>query len=217
MDQRLSPPRNGRMRRIDWQALLKQYRFSHNIKQSALADDLGVTQAMVSRWETGLATPGADMRARIRRLTEQDSMSAPVFHWRDHVAAHPAIAAVVEPDGRIEIASHGLAKLLGSSRRALQSKTLAHLFRGDIPRLHSHLLDSGFFDEALESVESADTYCFVNPEGELQRRHVHGLHWPGRDHEGRVRWMLRGALVDANTFERLRKELGGQLRLTAAS
>lgn len=47
---------------------LKQWRKANFIKQHALAETLGVTQAAVSRWESGIDSPSKIMRGRIKDL-----------------------------------------------------------------------------------------------------------------------------------------------------
>ncbi|PVB60183.1 helix-turn-helix transcriptional regulator [Labrenzia sp. 011] len=47
---------------------LRRWRVLNRIKQEALADDLGVSQSRISRWESGLAQPDGAERLKITRL-----------------------------------------------------------------------------------------------------------------------------------------------------
>lgn len=194
-----------------WRGLLRRYRFTHNIKQAALAADLGVTQAMVSRWESGVVEPSPQMQAVIRSLLDDGAVSVPLIDWRTHVAKQPGLAAVIDRDGRIETASAGLLRLLGLPRRRVEGRALDALFSGDIPHLYKRLSDAGFFDEALESVESVDRYCFVDDNGRSVECCVQGLHWPHRDEDGNIRWILTGAVVGEADFARIRRAMTGQV------
>ena len=87
---------------------LRRYRWRTRIKQSALAAELGVTQGMVSRWESGTHHPAPAARRRIeallaqaprpgadrglRRLVEQSPTPVHLIRDDDHVllAASPA-------------------------------------------------------------------------------------------------------------------------------
>ncbi|WP_323763032.1 helix-turn-helix transcriptional regulator [Maricaulis sp.] len=199
-----------------WRNFLRRYRFTNNIKQAALADDLGVTQAMVSRWESGAVSPAAAMQDRIRALAgASEAMASPLVGWRQHVAAQPGMAAVVNADGVIETASRGLARELELPRGRIEGQGIGSLFAGDLVSLYNTLIAKGFFDGALESVESADVYCFARPRKNRDIGPVHGLHWPHRAEDNRVRWMLTGARISQTDFESLRRELGGQAELTA--
>ncbi len=195
-----------------WRNLLRRYRFTYNVKQAALAYDLGVTQAMVSRWESGVVQPGADMQSRIRALTgTPEDMASPLVGWRRHVASQPGIAAVIDRDGLIETASAGLAREAEMARDQIEGRMLASLFEGDLITLQVVLKERGFFDGALESVESADRYCFANSHGKRDIGPVHGLHWPHVGEDETVRWMLTGAKVSPVEFDQLRREFGGQV------
>jgi len=207
--------RSGRGEAEIWRNYLRRYRFTNNIKQAALAEDLGVTQAMVSRWESGAVTPATGMQARIRALAETSAgMASPLVGWRNHVSFQPGMAAVVTADGVIETASAGLIRELELSRGKVEGKSLDALFSGDLLGLHNILNAKGFFDGALESVESADMYCFASTYKNRDIGPVHGLHWPHVAEDGRVRWMLTGARISPTEFESLRRELGGQAELT---
>jgi len=199
-----------------WRARLRRYRFTHNIKQAALASDLGVTQAMVSRWESGAVIPSKEMRTRITGLFEGGQVSAPMIDWRSHTAAQPGLAAVIDRRGMLETASEGLVRLLGRERAGVEAERIDDLFSGDLPELFQTLLSSGFFDGRLESVESADRYTFVDGEGRVTSCCIEGLHWPHRGEDGEIRWMLSGARIDEADFEALRREMAGKVALVTS-
>ncbi|WP_300542806.1 helix-turn-helix transcriptional regulator [Maricaulis sp.] len=199
-----------------WRARLRRYRFTRNIKQAALAADLGVTQAMVSRWESGVVDPSPGMQQRIMDLLRTDTVGAPLIDWRTHAGEQPGLAAVINRSGLIETASQGLARLLGRGRSEIEGEHVQDVFTGDLPRLFGLLLSAGFFDEAVESVESADRYCFVDRNGQVAGCCVQGLHWPHRGEDGEIRWMLSGARIDEADFEELRRAMPGQFDLVTA-
>lgn len=199
-----------------WRARLRRFRFTHNIKQAALAADLGVTQAMVSRWESGVVTPSAEMRARIMDLFETGEVSTPLIDWRSHTAAQPGIAAVIDRTGTIETASAGLLRLLARERAEVEGTRLDDLLSGDLPALFQTLGASGFFDGRLESVESVDRYTFVDREGQVSSLCIEGLHWPHTGEDGAIRWMLSGAPIDEAEYETLCRERAGKVALHPA-
>lgn len=56
---------------------LRRWRFLNRVKQSALATDMGVSQATISRWEAGTAVPAAlEARRLMRLLTARPSSAA---------------------------------------------------------------------------------------------------------------------------------------------
>ena len=50
---------------------LRRFRVLRQIKQQALAADLGVSQGLLSRWESGVHAPSAKARSRIERLLDR--------------------------------------------------------------------------------------------------------------------------------------------------
>lgn len=196
-----------------WGELLRHYRFTHNMKQMALAEDLGVTQAMVSRWESNRVQPGRAMQARILRMVRQEDLSAPMVGWRQFIADQPAIAAVLDERGVFETVSLGLARELGCAASELTGLSVDACFAGDLPALFSKLCDQGLFDERIETVESADVYSFQRSEGERLEFPVHAMSWWRRGEDRKPRWILNGARISKADFLSLREEIGGQVRV----
>ncbi|WP_300531000.1 helix-turn-helix domain-containing protein [Maricaulis sp.] len=205
-----TPAQNGD---VNWPEVLKKYRFSKNMKQASLAEDLNVTQAMISRWESGAIAPGRDMQGRILAMVEQETLATPMVGWRQFVTDQPAIAAVIDPDGRIETVSVGLIRETGIGRADMEGQRIDGVFSGDLLKLFSWLSTIGFFDERVETVESADRYCIHRPDGAEDSFCVHNMHWWRRGEDRRPRWILTGARVDEAEFEALREEFGAQARI----
>jgi transcriptional regulator with XRE-family HTH domain len=62
----------------NWPDLIREVRHRTNMKQDALAAELGVSQASISLWERGVANPPADIRAALSKLYSE----LPAAHWR---------------------------------------------------------------------------------------------------------------------------------------
>ncbi len=199
----------------DWRDRLRRYRLSQNIKQAALAEDLGVTQAMISRWEAGLVDPSPAMQARIMALLSAEA-SVPLMGWRAFVAQQPGLAAVIDRNGILETVSEGLGRMLERPAASLEGEYIDDVFSGDLLQLFQRLKSARFFDEAVETVESADNYSFVDKNGHVVRHCVQGLHWPHRGEDGDIRWMLTGARITQAEYERLRRSLAGQVEMNFA-
>lgn len=207
-----SPRKKAQIPELDtWRGRLRRFRFSRNVKQSALAADLGVTQAMVSRWESGAVDPSPAMQARIERIIADQEEAVPLVDWRSYTAVFPGLAAVISQSGVIETASRGLLAHMQRTRDTIEGQAISDVFQGDLPELHARLDSIGFFDERHESVESADKYCFVDKNGCDASCWVHGLHWPHRGEDGKVRWMLSGARIDEAEYRELRALLSGKM------
>lgn len=198
---------------VHWPSLLRQYRFTQNMKQAVLAADLGVTQAMVSRWESGRTRPGPRMQARILDLVQPRQMGAPMVGWRDFVRHHPSMAGVIDEDGIAETVSAGALRELGVSRQEIEGRNIASFLAGDFINLFETLRNRGLFSGHISGAESADLLEFRRPDGEVRRLYAHGLHWARRDVDGRRRWVASGARVSEEEFLSVRSDLGGQIEI----
>ncbi len=196
-----------------WPSILRHYRFTHNMKQAALAHDLGVTQAMVSRWESGAVQPGQVMQNRILELFDTYPTGTPMIGWREFIACHPAMGAVVNRDGIAETVSEGALREFGVQRHEIEGRSIVDLFEGDFLTLFTTLKSRGFFEGGVEGAESADELRLRLPNGWVRTLYGHGMHWPREGEDGRVRWIASGAAVDEHEFASVRSDLGGQIEI----
>jgi len=201
---------------VHWASILRQHRLSQNMKQSALAYDLGVTQAMVSRWESGKAEPAAAMQKRIEEMLDEADMGSPMVAWREIASQQPAMVAVIDENGKGELVSTGVLRELNMDRSELQGTAISELFDGDMVSLFEGLKSSGFFEGKVDMVESADYIQYRKRDGSMVKFHAHGLHWPHLDEDGKIRWVASGARVSEDEFLSMRQELGGQMRIMLA-
>ncbi|WP_291841941.1 helix-turn-helix domain-containing protein [Maricaulis sp.] len=194
---------------IHWPSVIRHYRLSKGLKQAALAHDLGVTQTMVSRWESAAAIPSDRIQEHIVDLywTSQASVSRDA--WMDRIGRHPAVVGVINADGRILRASRGFQRSLDCSRHALEGRYIHEAFDGDWPDLHGALVSSGFFEGRVASAESIDAITFLAPGGERRRRFVHGLHRPTFLPGPEIVWLLSGADVSERVHADVVARLGG--------
>lgn len=199
---------------LSWGEVLKQYRFTNNMKQMALADDLGVTQAMVSRWEADLVEPGKQMQERILKLVAPEALSAPMVGWREYIAETPTIAAVVSCEGILETASVGMVRETGLVRASCEGRALDRSFSSGPPEIFLRLKSIGFFDERIETVESVDKYVLCDGSRTGDTLFVHSMNWWRRGEDLKPRWVFTGAQVSEEEFEALQTEFGSQIRTT---
>jgi transcriptional regulator with XRE-family HTH domain len=198
---------------MNWPSLLRHHRYTHNLKQAALAEDLGVTQALISRWESGRSTPSRPMRERIRRAVKPQPVGAPMIAWQDTIAQHPAIVTVIDENGIGEIVSEGFVREFSVSREDVIGRSFQDLFSGDFKILFDRLTNAGFFQGQVEYAEGVSLLRFRRPDGSTSDLFGHGLHWPRLGKDGKIRWIASGVKISEQEFDRVRHELGGQLEM----
>jgi len=194
---------------IHWPSVIRHYRLSKGLKQAALAHDLGVTQTMVSRWESSAALPSDRIQARLFDLywASQASVSRDV--WLDRIGRHPAVVGVINAAGRIVRASRGFCRALDCDRHGLEGRYVHEAFEGDWLDLYDDLCSSGLFEGRVSSAESIDTVTFHAPDGTRRTRYVHGLHRPSFLPGPEIVWLMSGAEVSVRVRDDVRMRLGG--------
>lgn len=65
-----------------WPIRLQLMRKVAGMKQSALADKLGVDQTTVSKWERGAATPNSSIQTKAERILLDACKNAPGFEYK---------------------------------------------------------------------------------------------------------------------------------------
>ncbi|APG83146.1 helix-turn-helix domain-containing protein [Sinorhizobium americanum] len=137
---------------------LKRLRLMRGIKQSHVAELLGVTQATISRWETGVLMPAEDQRAALERL-----FAPPAF------AADAAIKRLVETSAaRVHLICDHSHRLLAASparrkewRRDMLGTPMFRYASEGIQQAEAKLQDLGWYDGETTSlvVETGPNGC----------------------------------------------------------
>jgi len=121
-----------------WPVLVKRLRFLSSLKQDELAQQLGVDQGTVSRWERGIYVPDIWVQKRLRdRLHRLEPAIRPAA-----VEAMPMLAILYDSDH------------MGLCRAASQS--FADLYRGRADQLRSQMIKDDW-SESLRNMFDAFT------------------------------------------------------------
>ncbi|WP_119167704.1 helix-turn-helix domain-containing protein [Algihabitans albus] len=97
---------------IDWAREIRRHRESAGLLQGELAEDLGVTQATVSRWESRRQRPDLASQRRLRRLIWSSVLSSDALLLHT-VTQSPASSSLCDRQGRLLAASHGIVASFG--------------------------------------------------------------------------------------------------------
>ncbi|MAK65072.1 MAG: hypothetical protein CMF75_10105 [Maricaulis sp.] len=194
---------------IHWPSVIRHYRHSMGLKQAAMAHDLGVTQTMISRWESGTSLPSERIQERIFDLYWRAHAAVPRAVWLDRIGRHPAPVAVISAQGRVMRASQGLQRALGCRRHDLEGRFCHEAFTGDLVELFDTLTASGFFEGRVASAESMDRIRYFGPDQAERAILTHGLHRPAFLAGPQIVWLFSGATVSRSVFEDVRTRLGG--------
>lgn len=201
---------------IHWPSVIRHYRLSKGLKQAALAHDLGVTQTMVSRWESGTAVPSRRVQDRIFDLYWASHTTVSRAAWLDRIGQHPSMVAVIDGTGRIQRASRGLLRVLGCGRHDVEGRFVYEAFRGDLVDLFDALTATGFFEGRVASAESIDRYEFIRRDNSVREYLSHGLHRPTFLPGPQIVWLMSAAEVAGSVYAEVRDRLGGSMVIRKA-
>lgn len=152
--------------KVDWPSVIRNFRMSKRLKQAALAADLGVTQAMVSRWENGESEPPERVKRRMAELVHDAFVVAPAPTWTDLVALNPTITFVSDAEHCLRIVSRGMLDLLGRRRGEIEGRMMSQIFGGDFMEGMASLKEQGFFNSAVAHAQSLGSLVYQHADGE---------------------------------------------------
>ncbi|MBR9825197.1 MAG: helix-turn-helix transcriptional regulator [Alphaproteobacteria bacterium] len=194
---------------LHWPSVVKHYRLSAGLNQTELADQLAVTQTMVSRWEAGGADPSRRIQELIFDLYWAVSATVSRDIWFEHVRLNPAAQAIIDENGVIRACSRGFARLARCQREDVEKKPIAETFSGDFLELFNFLKSSGFFEGRISRAESMGTLDVKAGGAEQASFPCHGLHRPAFMPGPEVLWIAFGVEVDEIARQQVVERLGG--------
>ncbi len=196
----------------DWGAEIRRFRRLRAIKQTALADILGVDQATVSRWEGGRQIPDLGVQRRLRALmqgtgSQDDSLHR---HWVDGSVGDTML---LDATRTILAASPEACRRHGAGARAtaLVGRSAAPLFTEELETLWWQIVERGFFEGEIASaavVSRANT--LADPAAAVAVRQV----WtPVAVSSGEVLQRVDSATLSETEYGPARARNGGALRV----
>lgn len=184
-------------------AQVRRMRFIMRLKQSTFAEMLGVSQAMVSRIESGDSRPGRTVALRLRGLLADMEAKSPFLCLNAGVRISQGLESVVYQDrGRVCLSqfSEGFTQL----DRQFAEIEAGHVLEGcvgDDADAHFDLLKSvGAFDGKIRALENA-----WHTQGEQGVIYFSARSVALLDDQGRWATKSTHMPIDANTYDRKTK------------
>jgi transcriptional regulator with XRE-family HTH domain len=196
---------------IDWPSVIRHFRLSRNMKQSALASDLGVTQTMISRWEGGAVKPSRRVQEQLFDMFWNIGATAQRTTWMMRARRHPNVVGLINAGGIQIIASRGLLRQFEANRHDLEGQHMSKLYGSDMLELYEILLESGFFAGRVATAETIDRVEIKKPDGTNASFLAHGLHRPMFMKDQQIYWLASGAIVSEAAALAVEAKIGGKL------
>lgn len=202
----------GSPSKVNWPSIIRNFRMSKRLKQAALAADLGVTQAMISRWENGESDPPDRVKRRMAELVQDAFVVAPAPTWIDLVTLNPGIEFVTDSMGVLKAVSAGALELFGVSREAVEGRPADRFLGGDFAQTLETLRSKGMFRSDLVFAQSLGRVELTN--GAAPRTVLCDfIHWPRISEVRAVFCVHSGAVLDEDKY-RHRLDQRGQKIVT---
>ncbi len=163
--------------KVNWPSVIRNFRMSKRLKQAALAADLGVTQAMISRWENGESEPPERVKRRMTELVQDAFVVAPAPTWVDLVSMNPAIEFVTDSMGMLKAVSQGALDMLGMTREDIEGRSIKQFIGGDFVAALDTIREKGMFQNNLAFAQSLGSIEINVPSG-LKTKLADFIHWP---------------------------------------
>ncbi len=194
--------------KVNWPSVIRNFRMSKRLKQAALAADLGVTQAMISRWENGESDPPERVKRRMMELVQDAFVVAPAPTWIDLVSMNPSVEFVTDSLGMFKAISLGALDLFGIEREAIEGRQASQFLGGDFVENLGQLRESGMFQNNLAFAQSIGTLEINVPSG-LKTVICDFIHWPRISDARAVYCVHSGAVIDESRYTTRLQQRGG--------
>ncbi|MHA6287554.1 helix-turn-helix domain-containing protein [Maricaulis sp. CAU 1757] len=185
--------------KVNWPSVIRNFRMSKRLKQAALAADLGVTQAMISRWENGDSEPPERIKRRMAELVQDAFVIAPAPTWADLVTLNPGIELVTDSMGMIKAISRGALELFGVRRNEMEGRNINDFLGGDFKEALASLRREGMFQNNLAYAQSLGS-LEANVSSGFKALLCDFIHWP-RISEARTTYCVHtGAVLNEKQY-----------------
>jgi DNA-binding XRE family transcriptional regulator len=196
---------------IDWPSVIRHFRLSRNMKQSALASDLGVTQTMISRWEGGAVRPSKRVQEQLFDMFWNIGATAERATWMMRARRHPNVMGLIDASGHQIVASRGLLRQFEANCQYVEGQHISSLYGSDLLDLYEILLEAGLFAGRVATAESIDRVQVKKPDGKYASFIAHGLHRPMFMMDRQIYWLASGAIVSEAVAAAVAAKIGGKL------
>lgn len=183
---------------------LRQWRRQNRMKQSAAGDLLGVSQATISRWESGQGVMSPGQRRRLRDLLGRPASRSQALA-RHLVTRAPGLAGLVDRDLVCLAASAEAAREHGVPQSMLEGLDFRPLLPPRTLEVMDRLAAHGFFDGAVASARAVFHVPLLNG----RQRLADHLAIPYRDEDGAVLMLLTSTVLPSTEDGR-----AGELEIT---
>lgn len=193
-----------------WGAQLRRFRRLRAIKQNALAEQLGVDQATVSRWESGRQIPDLGMQRRLRALMRGAGPRDEVLlkHWIDTALGYTTLT---DAQRTILAASPSFCVLHEVAPSEIVGMSAVPSFTEEMERLWWIAVENGFFDGEIASVTVVSRFNTLS--GGRTYLGAISVWTPVNLRAGEVLCRADRISLSDEEFERAREENGGPIRI----
>ncbi len=183
---------------LDWGSEIRHFRRLRAIKQTTLAEMLGVDQATVSRWEGNRQTPDLGMQRRLQALMHGDGAHDEILlrHW---VGTAIGDTALLDASRNLVVGSASFLARHGIEVPAPPGLPATRMFSEELDRAWRHAAEHGFFEGDVASVTVIGRVHLLSGDGTLACRSV----WlPAPLNDGRVLCRMDIVTLNQADFDR---------------
>jgi transcriptional regulator with XRE-family HTH domain len=194
----------------DWGPQIRRFRRFRALKQSALAEMIGVDQATVSRWESGRQVPDLGMQRRLRDMIRTpDSREEELL--KHSINAGLGYTVLCDENRIIRAVSRSFCDAHQISQNDAIGKSSEPVFTPEVDRLHHISVEQGFFDGDVASIVIVGRYHAL---GGAWRNRCGIVSWtPVPLTDGRILRRVDRIQLSEEQYEAARRENGGAMRL----